>query len=310
NSVKIYGDVNPPFAIEYSGFVNGDDASDIDTDPVAQTSAVDNTPVGSETVTLTGGDDNNYTLNLLLGSLGINRRNIVAKILNDSLIYGDVPPSLNIEYSSFIAGDDVSSIAVAPVITCAATSSSDVGTYNATLSGGDGGNYILNYTSGAMKIKKRELTATAADTFRIYGDVNPLFRVKYSGFVNGDDESDLNTQPVATTLADLLSDCNTYDITMNGGSDDNYNIVVGVGDLTVNKRPLTAKAINSVKIYGDVNPPFAIEYSGFVNGDDASVIDTDPVAQTSAVDNTPVGSETVTLTGGDDNNYTLNLLLG
>ena len=48
-------------------------------------------------------------------------------------------------------------------------------------------------------IKGVELTAKVNDASRVYGDNNPAFSITYSGFINGDNESDITTKPTATT---------------------------------------------------------------------------------------------------------------
>ena len=49
---------------------------------------------------------------------------------------------------------------------------------------------------------------------------------------------------------------------------------------------------------------------GFVNGDNAAVIDTPPTVGTAATGASPVGTYPITLTGGADDNYTLTLQNG
>src|SRR5205814_7425779 len=103
-----------------------------------------------------------------------------------------------------------------------------------------------------------------------------------------------------------MSNAGTYPITLSGGNDDNYALTLVDGTLTVTKAPLTARADNQSRGYGQANPALTISYSGFVNGDTAAVIDVPPVANTTST----AGTYLITLSGGSDNNYALTLVDG
>ncbi len=80
--------------------------------------------------------------------------------------------------------------------------------------------------------------------------------------------------------------------------------------LTVAKAVLIATAANATRIYGAANPAFTISYSGFVNGNTAAVIDTAPVASTSADETSNVGSYAINVSGGADDSYTFSYVAG
>ena len=75
--------------------------------------------------------------------------------------------------------------------------------------------------------------AVADNPSRAYGQPNPPLTISYSGFVNGDTESVLNVLPVASTTAASNSVVGNYGITLAGGMDDNYALVLSNGVLTV-----------------------------------------------------------------------------
>ena len=50
------------------------------------------------------------------------------------------------------------------------------------------------------------------------------FVLNYSGFKQSDTQSVLDIAPTASTLADVNSTKGSYDITIAGGSDNNYNL--------------------------------------------------------------------------------------
>ena len=77
-------------------------------------------------------------------------------------------------------------------------------------------NYNIQYVNGLLTVNKDVLTAKVADTFRTYGDVNPVYRIIYDGFVNGDGPENI-IPPVASTIADVTSCVGNYPVTLSGG---------------------------------------------------------------------------------------------
>lgn len=83
-----------------------------------------------------------------------------------------------------------------------------------------------------------------------------------------------------------------------------------VFDIVIAKAPLTATADNNSRPYGQANPPLTFSYSGFVLGESESVLDTPPLAGTTATTASPVGPYPITLSGGADGHYSFNYVNG
>jgi hypothetical protein len=112
-------------------------------------------------------------------------------------------------------------------------------TTNMSLSGAAAGNYSLEgQPSLAADITAKELTVTAADKSKTYGDENPVLTIIYSGFIGTDDATVIDVLPTATCVADASSAAGEYDIVLSGGSDNNYDLILHNGTLTVT--PATA----------------------------------------------------------------------
>ena len=80
--------------------------------------------------------------------------------------------------------------------------------------------------------------------------------------------------------------------------------------LTVNKAVLTCTADNKTKDYLAAIPALTYQITGFVNGENQSVIDNLPVAGTTCLVNSPAGVYPITITGGNDNNYSFVFVAG
>lgn len=291
---RLYGAVNPTFTLSYTGFVNSEDATVLDTAPVASTTANVLSDAGTAAITVSGGADNNYSLTLVNGTLTIDKAPLTVTADDKTRVYGVANPPLTISYSGFVNSEGSSVIDTEPVASTTADATTGVGTVPITLSGGVDNNYTFIYTAGVLTITK----ATASVTL---GGLNTT----YTG---------LSQTATATTDPAGLAVTFTYDglaaIPANAGSyavvatvdDTNYE-GTATGTLVIAKAQLTATADDKTKVRGEVNPLLTITYTGFVNGDDAADLDTEPVAATTADATTGVGTVPITVSGGSDNNY-------
>ncbi|MCC9018825.1 MBG domain-containing protein [Flavobacterium lipolyticum] len=303
NQSKVYGAANPVLRLSYSGFVNGDTAGSLTTAPSAATSAVASSPAGSYDITVSGGNSDKYDFTYVKGTLTIGKVPLIVTANNKSRTYGAVNPDFTMSYSGFVNGDTAGSLTTAPSAATSAVTSSSVGSYDITVSGGISDKYDFTYAKGALTVNKAQLTVTAGNKSRAYGAVNPDLTVSYSGFVNGDTAGSLTTAPSATTSAVASSPAGSYDITVSGGISDKYDFTYAKGILTIGKVPLIVTANNKSKAYGAVNPDLTVSYSGFVNGDTAGSLTTAPSAATSAVASSPAGSYDITVSGGISDKY-------
>ncbi|MDX2306037.1 MAG: S8 family serine peptidase [Microscillaceae bacterium] len=73
--------------------------------------------------------------------------------------------------------------------------------------------------------------------------------------------------------------------------------------LTIQKASLIVKAENKTRYFQEINPPLTLQYQGFVNNDNASLLDQEPFLTTTAEINSPVGVYPITLSGGQDKSY-------
>ncbi|MEP6261585.1 MAG: MBG domain-containing protein, partial [Gillisia sp.] len=187
-----------------------------------------------------------------------------------------------------------------------------VGTYEdaITLSGGLDNNYTFNLVTGDFTVTKAVLTAIADNQTKVYGAANPTLTFQYSGWVNG--EETIDTAPSISTTVDGSTAVGTYEdaITLEEGVDNNYTFNLVAGDFTVTKALLTVTALDNSKFCGQVNPALGVSYNGFVNGDNENVLDTKPVASTTAVVTSTGSSYVIIASGGVDNNYSFTYVNG
>jgi hypothetical protein len=301
NKSRIYGASNPTFTVSYSGFANGESVSVLTNVPVASASASSSSPTGVYTIAASGGLDDNYDFSYSAGELTIIKAGITATAENKSRDYKSNNPAFTVSYSGFVNGDNEAEIDMIPVASTVATTGSVVGVYPISLTGGSDANYAFTLVPGSLTITKAQIAVTADNKARSYGELNPLFTITYSGLSSQDDPID--TPPVASSVATTTSNAGTYDITVSGGSDNNFEFTYQKGTLSIGKKPLTATADNKQRVYGSSNPEFTITYIGFADGDGPNSLDIPPSVVSTATNATPPGQSSITPSGGSDLNY-------
>lgn len=152
-------------------------------------------------------------------------------------------------------------------------------------------------------IKKAQLEVIADDKSKIYGDPTPELTYQLGGFRFDDAMWELDQLPVSNTSADRTTSAGQYPIIFGGGNDDNYEFIYKPGTLTIDKAKLSVRGGIAYRNYGDVDPEFSIEYSGFKNSDTEE--DLDELAKLASEANviSPPGQYLLVPHGASDNNY-------
>lgn len=140
-----------------------------------------------------------------------------------------------IKCHGYVGDDNLDSIDVLPVISCAATPGSCVGKYIIYVDSAYDNNYSFKYTQGTLCINKRSLCASVLDTTKVYGEPTPDFTIIYNEFVGNDNIDSLNTPPITHCDADEFTDVGQVVVTLTEGSDNNYDISCKNGTLFILK---------------------------------------------------------------------------
>ena len=301
-----YGEPNPVLKYTANG-LKGDDTvlSALSEDPIVSTTSTESSYIGEYPIVISGGTSTNYSLSYRSGILTVTKAPLTVIAENAERQYGESNPTFSRSYSGLKLDDTESSaFSSLPRLFCSATKTSNVGEYPIVVSGGTTRNYeIVSYENGVLNITKAPLTLVATDKSRLYFEENPSFDFTLIGLRNSDTKSCLSTQPIFKCPAVKASNVGEYDIEPLNATAQNYMIDYQNGILTINKRVLTASVGNYTKIYGSENPQFEINYIGFVNNEDKSVLTNAPNIVCSANKASDVGSYPISLDGGNALNY-------
>ncbi|MCG5644992.1 YDG domain-containing protein, partial [Flavobacteriaceae bacterium LSUCC0859] len=232
------------------------------------------------TVTLTGADKGNYSLNWTNGSGTISKKTLTVTANNDAKFVGesDTPAYNGVSYSGFEGSDSVSDINVSGLaITRSNSSQNDAGSYPGTLvpSGVTASNYDISYVNGdytiipadklLLKVTNQTTTYGTSATYTITsaqyyktgtGLVNLTVPTPSAGvYPINDGASTINIQvqpasPVNSTAGKLAVGTYGLRATVVSGSSGNFsNNIEVIGSHSVAKKSLTATASGVSKVY-------------------------------------------------------------
>jgi hypothetical protein len=314
NQSRVYNSANPALTFTYSGFVNGETSSVLTSQPTASTAATQTSNVGTYPITLTGGSAANYNITLVNGTLTITQ--VTTTLTYTGATTGVEGTTINLSATSNSPGAISYSVANG---TGTATVSGTIlnltsaGTVTLTISVAATINYSASSITKTITIDvPQNPTITFSDITKTYGDAP--FTVSANSNSNG---SFTYSITAGNQYASITSD---GQVTINGAgsvtiqavqnSTAGYNSGVATATLTINKANLTVSADNQTRVYNTPNPALTITYSGFVKGENVSVLTSQPVISTTAMQSSNIGDYPITVSGGSADNYNLQLMNG
>ena len=220
---------------------------------------------------------------------------VVAADSLQSKIYGDDDPHLTYTVSPAMVGSD--RLTGAPSRDRGENTGITYTINQGTLDAGS--NYIMKFVPGSFTISVKHVTVTVnPEQNKIYGSSDPALKVSISpSLVTGD-----------TILGSLVrlagENAGYYPIqqgTLSLGS--NYSTSFVPADFIIKKAPLFVTGDKKERRYLEGNPAFTFSYSGFVKGEDKSVLDVLPSLAALPDSTADSGEYTITISGGSDDNY-------
>ena len=309
NISRAYGDTNPTFTVSYSGFVNNETEDVLTKLPAVSSNAKPNSPVGTYPITLGGADSKNYDIVYEPGTLTVTKAPLTVTVNDTTRTYGSQNPAFSVRYEGLKNGEVAPEWTEKPVFTTSATRTTGVGVYPVTVAC-EAKNYEVELVSGYLNVKAAPLTITASNASRLYYEDNPDFTYTYRGFVNNDNSSGFSKQPQIGCDATKDSKAGEYEIRVSGAEFKNYDIAYVNATLTITKRTLTVQPKDAERLYGEDNPAFEADITGYVNGETDAVLSNIPTIYTNATSTSDVGTYSILAKDGEADNYTFSYQTG
>ncbi len=223
--------------------------------------------VNAGAYTLTAGglwsSQQGFDINEVDGALTIDAQDITIVSIDDAnKEYGESDPTFTWEVTQGVLapGDTLTG-------SLSRTSGENVGNYAITGNiTGDlaSGNYTVSLENGVFTITPRSIAINVTDASRPYGDEDPEFTwtIASGSLINGDSLSGSLSREAGENVGD-------YDITGAPGNN-NYNVTVNDGVLTITPRAITIDIASFDRLYGDADPTYtwAVTSGGLVFDDE------------------------------------------
>jgi len=185
------------------------------------------------------------------GTLTITKKPIVITATNQTISEGDSAPTFGASAAGLLSNQTIADLGGTPIYIVknsdgeevANVSAAPVGTYPIIVSGYTSDNYSITYVAGTLTIAQDIVNITADDQIISEGDPAPDFGATFSGFEDGDDESDLTgvlSYIVKDSDGEVVENVSTapagtYSIIPTGliSADNRYHLNFVAGTLTI-----------------------------------------------------------------------------
>ena len=162
NCSRGYGEANPTFEYEVTG-------GDLEGTPSFSCTATATSPIGTYQITGSKGSVTNSNVTFVSGVLTVTKAMLTVTADNCTMTQGGQKPELTLTYSGFKNDETASVLTTRPTASCVATSESNTGEYEITVSGGEAQNYDFTYVAGTLTIEPtagRQLFASNVSTYK------------------------------------------------------------------------------------------------------------------------------------------------
>jgi hypothetical protein len=311
---RAYGAANPALTFTPTGLANGDTIANVFTGELATTAAaaspVGDYPITQGTLALSAFGNARYTLAFTDGTLEVTPAELEVTADPQSRAYGAANPDLTYTVTGLANGETAEDVLTGDLATTAEITS-PVGDYQITQGTlAASANYTITFIDGNLEVTPAELEVTPEPQSRAYGAANPNLTYTVTGLANGETAEAVLSGALATTAA-AASPVGEYPITRGTlAASANYIITFTDGTLEVTPAELTVTANDVTRRINTPNPAFSVSYSGFVNGEDPSVLGGTLEITTAATDASPAGEYDIVPSGLTSSNYAITFVNG
>ncbi len=269
---KIYGDANPTLTATVAGTVNGETLG-----YTLATTAGPYSNVGDYGITVTLGNNANYSVTPTNDTLTIDKRSATVKADHKSKIYGDVNPALTATVSGTVNNDILSYS-----LDTTAVQFSAVGSYPIKVTLGNNKNYLVSSSDDLLSIVKANTVTSVGSS------VNPSTfaqKVTFTATV-----SNSNTTPIPTGSVQFVIDGASYGLPVSLNS--SGKATISLNTMTYGSHTVTANEINADGNFANSSGSFTQAVSSLALG---SAYILSPTASGAV---TASGNASITLPGG------------
>ena len=306
----VYGTVGIAITASYDGFVAGEGEADLTVAPDCRSTSVPESRVGTYASVCAGASSSNYTITYTHGTVTIAPAPLTITASDASQVYGDAAPTITAEYTGFVAGDDSADLESAPECRALTTETTPVGVGVSSCDSAASTDYDIAYVRGVVTLTPAPLTVTASDTSHVYGSPAQTVAPDYSGWRGDDGTADLTSVAVCSANTTAVTPVGEYESSCADAVGPNYSVTYVAGRSTVTPAELIVTASDGSHVYGTAGPAISSTITGYVNGEDATVLAAGPACLPNTNGTTDVGTYGSTCAGVSAANYVIDYVPG
>ncbi len=285
-------------------------SGDTITAQIALTKGKDNVNVGTFTFTaigLSGSSKDNYKLpdDVTSPPYTITAKSVTLTWSDNTFTYNGQHQAPTATYLDVNNEPKDATITITNQSNTVIKSAIDAGTYTAKATISDTNYAISGESDQTFIINQAQVTLTWSVGTYIYNgkEQAPTAQIT-SGVVSGE-------TCTVTVKGAIDAGTHTATATLSGKDSGNYTITNGTKEFTINKAPLTIKA-NNITVSAGKTPDYTVTYTGFVNGENETVLTGTLVFECaySATVQNPEETYTIRPTGLESNNYQITYING
>ena len=277
--LKVYGEDDPKLKIKYSE----DDLAECDKNKeeseifTGELERVNGEDVGTYEITQGTLDSANYNLLFTNGEFGVLPRPVKIHPTTTSKFYGDADPTITweVDPQTPLVNRDKKQMAFSGNLVRANNDKEAIGEYKIKMGTLTSKNYLPVLDGTKFKIKKRPVTLIADDKTKVYGDADGELTYSVDPTTPLAFDEDINDPDVISGSLKRESGEAVGEYAIKAGLfvSSNYDVTVTEGTYTIEKKPITIKAVDDFKFFGMEDPEFGFELakgSKLVDGDELS----------------------------------------
>ncbi len=257
------------------------------------------TVTGTGTVSVTAsqaGNSNYASASVVVQSFSVSSAVLTVTANNALRAYGATNPFFGYTISGYVNGDSSSVVSGSTTETTTATATSGAGTYPITFSIQSlaATNYAFNYVNGTLTVSAATQTITfgslpnvtyGVGTVTLSATASSGLAVSYA--VSG--------PAILSNSSLLITGAGTVTVTASQAGNSNYSAATPVvQSFTVGTAVLTVTANSFARAYGAANPALTYTITGYVNGDNSSVVSGTATETTTATATSAAGAYPIT----------------
>jgi GH18 family chitinase len=260
NLTKTYGD--PAFTVaatsNSSGAITYSISSGSEFASITAGGQVTIKGAGSVTIQASQAASANFSAATATATLTINKASLTITADNQSKVYNTANPSLTMNYSGFVNGDNSGAVSVQPTIATTAVTASNVGTYPITLAGGSATNYNITLVNGTLTVT--QATPTLSYTGATSGNQGSTISLSATSNSTGLITYSVVNETGAASVAGsslYLTQTGSVSLTVSVASTQNYTAASIQIKINVNALGVPTITLDNItKTYGD--PVFTV----------------------------------------------------